>query len=346
MPAVVCRSIVAFVLAALVPAALAQNASCDRACLIDIADRYFAAIAAHDPSRAPMAANARFTEQGQEVKVGEGIWQRVTEGPTTFKLYVPDPVVGQLGSIVVMRDGNTFVQVGVRLKVENRRITEAEHLSWRVGQGGGLTLPDGIPASPPATLQAPRPGLLERLEPAERLPRKVMLLFAHGYYDAIEQSDGQAVPFADSCVRHEGGNHTAGPRPAGVPVPRPNPGAQISAQTSAFGGMTCAAQLDTRFMSYIDSIDLRRVWIADEEHGLVFGLSMFRHPMNDRMLRLVTPDGPPQRDMTTTNPFDMGAVHIIKVRNGEIHEIEATGYTTTFNSSNGWSEFLKSSGRH
>jgi len=35
-------------------------------------------------------------------------------------------------------------------------------------------------------------------------------------------------------------------------------------------------------MSYITSIDLRRVTIADEERGLVFGLSMFRHPMEQK----------------------------------------------------------------
>jgi hypothetical protein len=34
-------------------------------------------------------------------------------------------------------------------------------------------------------------------------------------------------------------------------------------------------------MSYIRSIDLRRVEIADEQTGLAFGLSMFRHPMDE-----------------------------------------------------------------
>ena len=43
----------------------------------------------------------------------------------------------------------------------------------------------------------------------------------------------------------------------------------------------CNEQLDSRAMSYIDSIDLRRVWIADEETGLAFGISQFRHSMVD-----------------------------------------------------------------
>jgi len=46
-------------------AALAQTGqACDRACLLGIADAYFAALAAHDP-KAPMAPNAKFTEQTQ-----------------------------------------------------------------------------------------------------------------------------------------------------------------------------------------------------------------------------------------------------------------------------------------
>jgi hypothetical protein len=43
--------------------------------------------------------------------------------------------------------------------------------------------------------------------------------------------------------------------------------------------------------SYINSIDLRRVWIADEEKGLVFGLSMFRHPMDEKVFPIINPDG-------------------------------------------------------
>src|SRR5262245_36882174 len=82
----------------------AAGAACDRACLTGIADAYFAALAAHDPSKAPMAANARFTEQTQVLAVGEGLWKTTTEAPTAFKIYVPDPVSGQLGAIVMLKE--------------------------------------------------------------------------------------------------------------------------------------------------------------------------------------------------------------------------------------------------
>lgn len=332
----VCRQLLVLTLLTVVwmPRSAAAQTSCDRACLTGLADAWFAAIVAHDPSKAPIAPNVRFTEQTQVKPVGDGLWKTASEGPTTFKIYVADPVVSQIGGIVVMKDAGKPVQVAVRLKVQNRQITEAEHLIWT-----------NVNAASMANLQAPRPGLLATVPPAERLPREVLLLYAHGYYDAIEQSDGKAVPFADDCVRREGGMHTAGPRPAAAgapPTSAPQSEGPTSAQGSGMGSMTCAAQLDTRFMSYIESINLRRVWIADEEKGLVFGLSMFHHPMNEKVLTLVYPDGTRgSRDMTTQRQFDMAAAHIIKVRDRKIHEIEATGAVLPFNSKNGWSDFLR-----
>ena len=67
--------------------AVAQTGqACDRACLLSIADAYFAALGAHDPSKAPMAPHAKFTEQTQLLQGGDGLWKTTTEGPTTFKI--------------------------------------------------------------------------------------------------------------------------------------------------------------------------------------------------------------------------------------------------------------------
>jgi len=38
-------------------------------------------------------------------------------------------------------------------------------------------------------------------------------------------------------------------------------------------------------MSYINSIDLRRIWMP-REHGLAFGLTMFRHPMEQKTITI------------------------------------------------------------
>ena len=89
-----------------------------------------------------------------------------------------------------------------------------------------------------------------------------------------------------------------------------------------FGALGCAAQIDTQVMAYITSIDNRRVWIADEETGLVFGLSHFRHAMDKTEWPTFGVPGVPFRKIDY-KPFDLPAVHIFKIWGGQIHEIEA-----------------------
>ena len=64
--------------------------SCDKACRRTMADTYFAALVAHDPSKAAMAPGAKFTENAQAVNVGEGLWKMASEAPSNFKVYGPD----------------------------------------------------------------------------------------------------------------------------------------------------------------------------------------------------------------------------------------------------------------
>jgi hypothetical protein len=307
--------------------ASAQKVSCDRACLTKIADTYLAAMAAHDPKKAPMSTMARFTEQAKVLPVGDGLWKTMTEGPTTFKILVPDPVSGQIGGIVMVKSEGKPTELAFRLKVQNGQITEAEHLMAAITAESQL-----------ANLTTPRPGLLSPVPPSDRLPREVLLLFAHGYYDALEQSDGHAVPFADDCVRRENGMQTAGPRPAGAAA-TPGQGGGLPGATGP--AQLCGPQLDTRTMSYIDSLDLRRVMIADPEHGLVFGLSMFRHAMTNKTITIINPDGTKAQREMNFSPFDLEAAHIIKVQGNKIHDIEAMGFMLPLYSKNGWSEFVR-----
>jgi hypothetical protein len=323
--------------------ASAQGAqACDRACLLGIADAYFAALAAHDPAKAPMAPNTKFTEQTQVLEVGEGLWKTTTEGPTTFKIPVVDPVAGQIGVIAMIKanvpapparaggpptpPGPYAVQLALRLKVENRRITEAEHIY------ATIIAPNQI-----AALQTPRAPLLADVPSAERSPRNLMLLIGNSYYDALMQSDGSASPFAADCGRRENGMHTAG---VGGPA-RPTPPPGITPPPGGFQIQGCAEQLDSRAMSYITSIDLRRVRIADEQKGLVFGLTMFRHPMTEKFVTIISKDGTTSERPMNFNPFDLEAAHIFKISGGTIHEIEAMGFTLPLYSKNGWSPFVR-----
>ncbi len=287
---------------------------CDRDCLNAMVDSYLAALVAHDPDAAPLADDIRFTENTEVLEIGEGLWEIASGEPTSFKIHVPDPVARQVGFIGVMEASGNPIQLALRLKVDNGRIVEAEHLVVR-----------NLSANSLANLQTPRPGLLAEVPPGERLARELMLTVASSYYVALEMDAGDATPFADDCERRENGMITAGGGGIGRGgAPR----------------LGCHAQLDTRSISYIDSIDLRRVWIADEVTGLAFGLSQFRHSMENREIAIIGPDGERSTRSVDFDPFDLPAAHIIKIQDNRIHEIEALGFTTPYMSGNGWSDFL------
>ena len=289
--------------------------ACDRACLIKTANDYLAALVAHDASRVKLAANLKFVENTERLKAGEGLWKTASSVPSAFALHVPDPVSGQIGFVGMMEESAKPIQLGLRLKVENGAITEAEHLVVRSFNGSSLD-----------NLKTPRPGLLTEIPPAQRAPREVLLAIGMTYYDSIEQSSGDATPFADDCERRENGMITAGGTGTGLDgQPR----------------LGCHAQMDSRTFTYIDSIDFRRVWIADPVTGLVFGLSQFRHSMKDKQITVIGRDGKPTTRDVAFNPFDLPAAHIFKVRDNRIHEIEALGFMVPYMSKGGWSDFAR-----
>ncbi len=99
--------------------------------------------------------------------------------------------------------------------------------------------------------------------------------------------------------------------------------------------MGCRNQINTHTFDYITRIEPRRVEIADPETGLVFGLSQFRQPMEQKFVKIV---GVPDVQKVDLNimPFDLPAAHIFKIQDGKIHEIEAMGFVMPYNSKTGW----------
>ena len=311
-----CRAIaILLVLSGVLAAARQLQASpkkCDRACLKSTVDTYLAAVVAHDPSRVHFATDVKFVENTVPMKPGEGLWKTASAVPTTFEIYVPDPVSEQVGFIGVMQEDGKPIELGLRLKIVNGKITEAEHLIARNLSERSL-----------ANLQAPRPGLLATVPPAERVPRDEMLKIGASYYEALVTADANDAPFADDCVRRENGMQTTGNPPPDKPG------------FGTLGAMGCSAQLRTHTFDYIKRIEPRRVWIADPETGLVFGLSQFRHPMEEKFVKIVGVKDVEKVDMNF-KPFDLPAAHIFKVSGGKMHEIEAMGATMPYNSKTGW----------
>ena len=171
--------------------------TCDRACLLALADTYIAALVAHDPSKVPLAANVRIVENVKRIQPGEGLWKTATAGPSGFKIVVPDPYSQEVGGMVMMQSDGKPAQVGFRLKLANGKIVEAEHM---------VVAPREASL---ANLQKPRPAILMDVPYEYRDSRGRLIHIAKSYYDALDNNNGSLAPFAPDCERHENGFRTA-----------------------------------------------------------------------------------------------------------------------------------------
>ena len=74
---------------------------------------------------------------------------------------------------------------------------------------------------------------------------------------------------------------------------------------------------------------------VDEAKGLVFVFTIFRHDGEPKVIKITGVPGINERP-NNWGVFDLPAAHVFKIRNGEIHEIEAIGYIGDSGITNGW----------
>ncbi len=286
---------------------------CDRACLEKFADQYLEALVAHDPSQIPLAGNVKFTENGQELEVGDALWATASDIPTDYKIYLADTKTGQAGFSGLMKENGKLGLISFRLKIENMKVTEIEQIVARDdGQffgGRSLTTADPIYA--------------EILEPAERSSRDDMVKIADSYFVALERMDGtRPVPFADTCNRMENGVQTTN-------NPRLGGGSGDGFNISA---MSCTEQFKTGFLRFVTEIR-RRHLIIDEERGLVSSTALLDHAGNIKEVTLKDGRTVPIGVLSPTSFLGGG---FFKIKDGKIHRIHTILVTVPYGMKDGW----------
>ncbi|HEY3825601.1 MAG TPA: hypothetical protein VGL82_13640 [Bryobacteraceae bacterium] len=108
-----------------VPAFAASGTTCDRACLRHALDQYMNAVLKHDPTAAPLFPGFRQTENAVVVKLGDGTWKSVTALGKVQRHFL-DPVSEQAAYFGTVEESNESAIVTVRVKVIERKISEAE----------------------------------------------------------------------------------------------------------------------------------------------------------------------------------------------------------------------------
>lgn len=260
--------------------------NCDRACLEGIVNRYLDALVAHNPSSLPVTPNIKFTEDDVRLKLGDGLW-KTASARGTYKEFFDDPEAGEAAFFGTMKENGHGIALALRLKIENRRISEAESVVVRSPRTFDLMEKAG----------APDPVLLETVPESERLPRAQLTAITNQYFEAIEQGNGQVAPFDADCNRFENGMKTS-------------------------GALGCSAQLDTQVFNYISRIFPRRFLVIDQDRQVVFGFFMFNH--RGDVLWVNTP-GQGKHDMVAAakRPFSVDVGEAFRIKDGKIRKVEA-----------------------
>jgi len=275
--------------------------------LLGYLDQYLDALSANDPSRLPLTDDVRFTENTKPMKLGEGLWK--TASAIKYRQAVADPSQGQIGLFSTLQEGGDHLTLfALRLKVADKKISEIETM---VSRYAGQDV-----AFKPKTLVVPAPILTEVVPVSERLPRERMTEIADLYLEGLEKNSAEFIPIHKDCNRLENGLQTTN---------NPDLGFLLS--------LPCAEQIP--MFTYMTRIRDRRYLVVDEELGLVWCMVMF--DITGKVKTAELPGyGVVELPARTQYPRSMLVAELFKIRNGQIHYIEALLTSVPLGTEPGW----------
>jgi hypothetical protein len=264
----------------------AAKYNCDRECLKGVADLYFKALEQHNASLLPLAPNAKYTETGAPVKLGDGLWR--TAGAPRYRLEIYDPETGGIGLDAVVPDAGVLTILATRLKVENHAVTEVESILVHTGDQAVFSAPD--------KLIEPSIHFTRKIPAAEQNSRLELMAAADAYFRAFQTEgtpDYIRAPLLPDTLRVENGVQATN-------VVTPNHPA-----------ITAGEQFDRAIFKGTKIYD-RRYPVVDTELGVVMALVRFHS--SERQ--------PPPGSMAARG--DAEVCEIFSIEQGKIVEIQAT----------------------
>jgi hypothetical protein len=293
------------------------NIECDRKCLAGFMTTYLKALVAHDASKLPVTKNVKYTENGVQLNLADGLWKTALALPT-YRLDVIDEDAGQVGLLGRIDENGNNNWFAARLKVEQgKKVSEIETLIVRSLTSGDL--PEGAPKG--EIHKVPHPLMMEVLPEGKRSPRHELIAIGDSYFTGLDTDEsGAHIPFDSACQRRENGMITSND---------PN------AQKGSMSWMDCKSQFDTGFSVIVTDIRERR-FIADPVAGLAFGFGYFDHDGTVAKMP-VTLDGKPiDVPATFRQPFSFIIAEIFKIKDAKIRQIEAVLMAVPFGMESGW----------
>jgi hypothetical protein len=268
---------------------------------------------------------ARYTENGQVLPVGEGVWATADIiGP--YLHIAADSHSGQAACFTTVTEGRTRSIMALRLALDDEGApAEIETVIARPAPFGGT---EAFGNGPGALDDArtPDPRWFATIPEDERPGRAELARVADLYFAGLENNDGKGeYPFADECIRIENGFRT-------TQVP-PGPAAGKTPYLEAFRALSARQQLETGFFRFVDRIRDRRFPIIDEERGVVFSFAFFDHSGTVRDYTLA--DGTPAA-AGLDRPFTWMIAEAFRIERGQFTRIEALMTPVPYGMKPGW----------
>ena len=302
--------------------AQAQGSACNRVCLERALDAYMDALVGRQPARLALAASAKFTENGQRLEVGDGVWRTIT-GRGRYALKITDVEAGQAVLMGTIREADVPTIIVVRVRVAGERISEIETLVIR----------NQMAAERLDTIGAPRPVWTQPLPAAERTTRAELVRIANMYFSGIERNDGRGeYPIADTCARLENGTVTAGDPESVV-----KPGTAVPPGQPRLG---CRAQFETGMFYYVTRIRDRRFVAVDPERGLAFAFAFFDNGSGEARNGTLR-DGSKVVSGPAI-PWTWQIAEVFRIEKGMIDAVESVLHPVPYGMGSGWSTWEES----
>jgi hypothetical protein len=310
----------------------AANENCNRACLDGFVDSYLDALAADDPSRLSVTKTVRFTEDGQRLDLGDGLWNTAT-GRGTYKFCMEDVEAGEVGFFGTMREAGEPIIIALRLKIQDHKIAEIETIVVR----------NKTDAENLEKLGHPDPLFAQTIPAAERVSRAELVRTANMYFSGMQLNDGKGdYPFTDDCDRVDNGTEATNNRASDTD-------SEVAAQGNSVDNArrgkdpsyspewSCKKQFQSGLLHFVTRIRDRRFVVVDPERGVALAFAFFDHAAG-KARTFQVPDG---RTVTMgpVTPWTWEMAEVFRVEHGKIRRIEALDQRCSYGMGSGWSSW-------
>jgi hypothetical protein len=290
----------------------------------------------------PLAEAMRYTENGQTVTLGEGLWKSL-DGLREWGVFVDDAASGQAGWVGSLDEFGLFAMLALRIRTAGGLISEIEAVVARPEIEAVIRRQSGTDAQVElkgATFSMFVPRLLADLDPAGfARPDPALLVRGGGtsrsdllgavdrYFEAFTRRNGSLAPLAASCRRRENGR-AASDNPQGPIIDPARPGFRLHARD-------CRGELDAGFLARLVRLRERRTLLVDEEQGLVLDLALLDNPGSATEVELPRVGSLKVPDSCLAPWTDLHA-QLFKIEAGRISHIEDLVRRVPYGQGSGW----------